>query len=417
MTSIVEFPALKEAQGTLNAKRKALAEIFAEAGPDYDMSKVKSVSGDTHAKVDHIRTLNTEIDACQGKVDELMVVAKAAAAARHGQDKGAGESGSEPDARQAKGAEPGVKKSLGEMFVDSRAFKEYRRGSSEGPTEHFDIEVKSLFETGAGWQPEVTRTGRMVEMATRPIQVIDFIPGTTTSQSSVQYMEETTFVNNAAETAEGAQYPEAQLELTEKDSPVRKIAVWLPVTDEQLEDVPQARGYVNNRLPFMLRQRLDQQILTGSGTAPNLRGLGNTTGVLTQAKGADPVPDAIYKAMVRVMTEGRAMPNLVILNPLDWQDIRLLRTADGIYIWGSPSDAGPERIWGLPVAKSDAQTENTGLVLDTSFTELATRRGVDVQISNAHSDFFIRGKQAVRADMRMAFIVYRPAAVAKVTGI
>src|SRR5437660_1032156 len=83
----------------------------------------------------------------------------------------------------------------------------------------------------------------------------------------------------------------AALAVTEQSSTVRKIAVYLPVTDEQFEDEPHARDYVDNRLEFMLRQRLDQQLLTGSGTAPNLRGILNVAGILTQAKGTDPAPD------------------------------------------------------------------------------------------------------------------------------
>jgi HK97 family phage major capsid protein len=306
-------------------------------------------------------------------------------------------------------------KSLGDLFTESVAFKG-KRGSI-GPEASLDIDVKALMTTAAGWTPETTRTGHLVDMAVRPIQVIDLVPGNTTSQAAVVYMEETTFTNNAAETAEGSPYVESALGLTEKSSPVRKIATFLPVTDEQLEDVPQARGYINNRLPFMLRQRLDAQILVGDGTAPNLRGFLNTVGIQTMAKGTDPTPDAFYKAMVQVQVTGRAMPNAIVMNPLDWQDVRLLRTADGIYIWGSPSDAGPARMWGLPIAQSDALTQNTGLVLDTTFTELDTRRGIDVQVSNSHSTFFTEGKQAVRADTRVALVVYRPAAICSVTGI
>src|SRR3546814_10738239 len=62
----------------LNAKRDSLAGILAEAGPDYDMSKVKSVAGDTSAKVAEIGKINAEIDECKQKVDELLVVARAA---------------------------------------------------------------------------------------------------------------------------------------------------------------------------------------------------------------------------------------------------------------------------------------------------------------------------------------------------
>ncbi|MCP3805380.1 phage major capsid protein [Allokutzneria sp. A3M-2-11 16] len=407
----VTFPALADAEGRLDAKRRELKSVFDEAGPDLDMDKITSISGDSLAKVEHIRALNTELDELAVKAEGLRAVAKAAEAAAN-----------IPGAREPGDGERRVddggrgRKRLGEHFVASQAYK--ARQGKQGPEAHIDVELKTLMETGAGWAPETTRTGRLVEFATRPLQVIDLIPGTTTNQTAVVYMEETTYTNAAAETAEAATYPESALALTEKSSPVRKIATWLPVTDEQLEDEPQAAGYINNRLPNMLRQRLDTQILVGNGTAPNLRGILNTVGIQTQAKGADPTPDAIYKAMTKVKVTGRAMPNAAVLHPNDWQDIRLLRTADGIYIWGSPSEAGPARIWGLPVVEADGITENTGLVGDfANYSELSTRRGIDVQVSNSHSDFFINGKLAVRADMRVALVVYRPAAFATVTGI
>src|SRR5207248_5858794 len=106
-----------------------------------------------------------------------------------------------------------------------------------------------------------------------------------------------TFTNNAAETAEAGTYPESALSTTEQTATVRKVAASLPVTDEQFEDEPRARDYVNNRLEYQLRARLDSQILNGNGTAPNLRGILNVAGINTQAKGTDPAPDAIYKAI------------------------------------------------------------------------------------------------------------------------
>lgn len=418
MTATLTFPKLDEVDGKIQAKQKELGDIFAEAGEDYDLSKVKTISGDSHDKVAHVRKLNDELTDLGKERDELLVVKAAAERVRNAPDTRGGERGSEPGSGPT--GRPSTK-SFGELFTESQAYK--GKVGAHGPVDTLDVDLKSLFGTGEGWEPEVTRTGRVVEFATRPVQVTDLIPQTTTGQSSVAYMEETLFNNTAAETAEStqalaAQYPEAALELTEKTSPVRKIAVFLPITDEQLEDEPMARGYVNNRLPFMLRQRLDSQILVGNGTAPNLDGILNVAGIQTQAKGTDTVPDAVYKALVKVRVTGRALPNAVVLHPFDWQDIRLLRTTDGIYIWGNPSDAGPERIWGLRVAQTDALTENTGLVGDfANFVELAVRRGIDVQVSNSHGEFFIQGKQAMRADMRVALPVYRPAAFCTVTGI
>ena len=247
--------------------------------------------------------------------------------------------------------------------------------------------------------------------------MLDLVPQGTTNQSAVVYMEETTYTNAAAETAEGDAKPEATLELTEQTAPVRKIAVTMHVTDEQWDDEPQVRGYINRRMPFMVRQRLNTQIITGDGVAPNLEGVLNVTGIQTQAKSTDPVPDAVYKAMVKVMTTGQAMPDAYVTNPLDWQDVRLLRTADGIYIWGSPADAGPERIWGLRTVLAQGITENTGVVGDFgNFSELAVRQGISVEVGYVNDDFK-KNLKTLRAEMRAALLFYRPAAFCSVTGI
>jgi HK97 family phage major capsid protein len=399
------FPALQEAQQKLAAKQDTLGKIFAEAGDNLDLTKVTSIDGDTKAKAEQIKAINDELTDLGAEVDRLKAVASAAEASAD-RAKATGE----PEGDRAIG-ERNRAKSFGEGFVKSAAFTE------KGQEATIEIDLKTLLDT-TGYVPETTRTGRVVDFATRPIQVLDLIPQTTTTQAAVTYMEETTFTNNAAEVAEGGTYPESALALTERTSTVRKVGTWLPVTDETLEDIPRAQQYIDNRLPFMVRQRLDSQVLVGNGTAPNLRGVLNVAGIQTQAKGTDPVPDAVYKAIVKVRTVGFAMPDAYVTNPTDWQDVRLLRTADGIYIWGNPSEAGPERIWGLNVAQANGLTENTGLVGDFgNFSELAVRRGIETKVSDSHSTFFVEGKQAIRADVRAAFVVYRPAAFCTVTGI
>jgi HK97 family phage major capsid protein len=408
-SSDIDFPALKEARGKLGAKRKELSTIFDEAGPDIDLAKVKSIDGDTTAKAAHIKNLNDEMADLGKKVDELREVAKAAAAARSGEAPG---ENSDDLGDEDRHTTKGRQKSVGELIVKSDAFK------TKGATSEIEIELKALFDSATGWVPETTRGPRLVDFATRPIELLDLIPTTTTNQTAVTFMEETTFTNAAAETAEGAAKPEATLALTERTSVVRKIPVFLSVTDETLEDEPRARQYIENRLPFMVRQRLSGQIIAGTGAGVNLRGILNVVGIQTQAKGADPTPDAVYKAMTKVEVTGQAIPDAVVFHPNDWQDVRLLRTADGIYIWGNPSEAGPERIWGLRVVKVQAATENTAVVGDwANFSELAVKKEMEVKISDSHASHFIENKQAIRAEMRAALIFYRPTAFCTVTGI
>ena len=198
---------------------------------------------------------------------------------------------------------------------------------------------------------------------------------------------------------------------------MRKIAVWIPVTDEQLEDVPGMQEYIENRLGFMVRQRLNTQILVGNGTPPNLLGILSVVGIQTQAKGVDPTPDAVYKAMTKVRVTGQAMPSAYVTHPNDWQEVKLLRTTDGIYIWGNPSEMGPDRIWGLPVVLDAGMTEGTGIVGDfANYSLLAERKGLTIKVGYQNDDF-IKNQRSIVAEIRAAFAVLRPTAFCSVTGI
>ena len=206
--------------------------------------------------------------------------------------------------------------------------------------------------------------------------------------------------------------------LTERTSTVRKIAVQIPITDEQLDDVAQVGAYVNQRLSYMIRARLDSQIIAGNGTAPNLEGMNNVTGITTQAKGSHPTPDAVYKAIRACRATVFAEPSAVLVHPNDWQDIRLLTTTDGVYVFGPPSQAGVDTIWGKPVVVDSDITENTALVgAFQSHCYVAVRRGVAVQISSEHASYFIQGVKAVLAEMRAGLVVRREDAFTTVTGI
>jgi HK97 family phage major capsid protein len=239
-----------------------------------------------------------------------------------------------------------------------------------------------------------------------------------TSYNAVPFMEETTSTSGALEIAEGAEKQESTLGFTEQSSPVRTIATVLPITNDLLQDVGACRSYVDARLGYFVRARLDSELLTGDGAAPNLRGILNVVGLQTQAKGADPTPDALGKAMDLCRVNGGYDADAIVMHPNDWQDIRHLRTADGVYIWGNPADAAPPRVWGLPVCVTSACPQNTAIV--GSFRGAAMlfwRSDLQIAISDSHDDFFIKNKLMLRAEVRVALACFRPQAFVQVTGV
>lgn len=429
---------LREAREKLEAKQDELAAIFDEArdGEELNFSKVESIEGGPQAVADEVKRRNEELNEL-GENVEALVEAQQAAEDQKRRERLLEEPVQQgPHPENGKGAEQRTQKSLGQMITETKRYQEYaKRGVPGGIDFSFKdvlpsdlmagaalpntMGTKTLFQTSAGWAPESVRIpGLVVDAVTRPIQLLDIVPLAQTDSAQIVYMEETTRTHAAAETAEGATYPEAAFALTEQTSNVRKIATSIPVTDEQLEDVAQAESYLSGRLIFGLRQRLDEQVLTGSGTGVNLEGIANNGSIQTQALGSDPVPDAFFKAMQNIRVTGRAMPTHHIIHPDDWEDIRLLRTADGIYIWGNPSEAGPERMFGLPVVQADAGSAGTGYVgsFMPAWISLFEKRGVDVQVGYVDTQF-TEGERTIRADMRMAFVLFRPAAFCQVTGI
>lgn len=319
-------------------------------------------------------------------------------------------------------------RSIGEAFVKSLAFKSFaERQQMNVPVElPQDLLFKAVLGTDATlagvddeYAPQAIRLPGIITPYEQANVVASLFPQATTTQNAIPFMVETQTTNAAAETAEAAAKPESALDFDESSAPVRKIATWLPVTEELFMDVPAMQGYVDARLRTFLLQREDGQLLTGDGVAPNLEGILSNGDIQTQALGADTVLDAVHKAVTKVRTVGFQEPDAVLFHPNDWEAIRLLKTAtEGIYLWGHPSEPGPSRVWGIPVTLTTRLTENTGLVGAFAMSAMIFRRaGVTVRVADQHSDFAIYNKMAIIAEERIAFPIFRPTGFCTVTGI
>jgi HK97 family phage major capsid protein len=406
-----------ELSEAINAKRSRLAELF-KGFPDCKLSSDEESEANT---------LNGELKGMQDRFNQLSTLEAIAEQSKRDSERHT------PTQRDLERPAGNVQrdeqpKSLGEQFTDHQSYSATKGMPSRKAGADLDFDftnyirngaggVKTTMTTAAGFSAPNYRTTNVVMSAQRRPVVADLIPQDTTALSVIKYMEETTFTNNAASVAEGGAKPESALAFTERSQQVEKIATFLPVTDEQLDDVPGIRSVIDNRLSLMLLLAEEVELLTGSGTTPHLQGFTTKSGIQTQAKGADPTPDAVFKAMTKIRYTGFADPTGIVFHPNDWQDIRLLRTADGVYIWGSPADAGPERIWGLPIVQTTAMTENTALVGDfVMFSHISRKMGVRIDVGWINAQF-TSNLQTIRIEERLSLEIYRAAAFATVTGI
>ena len=66
---------------------------------------------------------------------------------------------------------------------------------------------------------------------------------------------------------------------------VYKIAHWLPVTEEMLEDVPALRSYIDSRLRLGVQLAEEDKLLNGAASPAELTGILHRDGLRTAVAG------------------------------------------------------------------------------------------------------------------------------------
>jgi HK97 family phage major capsid protein len=427
---------LKDLHGRIAAKRNRLAELYAKKNDqgEYDW---------TPQERDEIKTIDTALeDLCpryeslrdhdrrdKANADALKSLNQPYDVLPFGFNPAG--SGSGPFAASADNT-----KSLGTMFVESDSMKAWldrckKAGVPTAPpnfTEEFlGFDITSalktvMTETGTGYSPPNNRTNVVILSAQRRPVVADLVPSDPTELQVVKYMREATFTNNAINVLEGAALGNSQLGYTQISQTVEAIGAYLPVTNQQLADVPSLRGLIDQRLMLQLSLQEENQLLTGNNTSPNLQGFLTVAGLNTQALGSDPRPDAVMKAITAVRfntgaSAGFADPSGVIFHPTDWQNIRLTKDSMGNYLWGGPSEQGVARIWGLPCVITPAITQGTALVGDFQMFSHISRRQTAAVETGLVNDDFIKNQLTLRLVERLSLEIYRAGAFCTVTGL
>ncbi len=194
-------------------------------------------------------------------------------------------------------------------------------------------------------------------------RVANLIPVERTEAPTVFFFRGSTAASAAAAVAEGAAKPESSPVWVQVVAPVRKLAHHTRVNDEVLQDFSNFSNVVGSELLAGLIDAENAQLLTGSGVAPNLTGLLNTTGILTRARGTDNNLDAILKAKADLRVGASfTEPDAVVLHPSNLMNIQTSKDADGRYLTNDPAAPGPESLFGMRVVATTKCTLGTALV-------------------------------------------------------
>lgn len=332
------------------------------------------------------------------------------------------------DAPASAKAQAEIARSMGEAFTKSDAYKMARERIAAsnnlpvGTTDSVKVadrgEVKTLFQITSTHAslPVEDRTSLIVAKPLAGLDFLSMIASATTDSDLVEWVEETTYTNNAAETAETSSAPESAVAFTVRSAAVKEIPHFIPVTRRALADVAYVESWINNRLVDGIRRRLQTQVLSGDGSGENFTGIYNTSGIgsIDRSTLSVTMLDGLHKAITNIRVNAFQEPDFIGIHPEDYEALRLTREGSGTgqYLFGAPNLQGPATLWGVPMVVHSAFTSGAPLVGVGREATLWVREGVSVSASDSHSTYFVDRKVALLGTMRAAFGVTQPKAFA-----
>ena len=331
------------------------------------------------------------------------------------------------------------RKSLGQLVVESAAYKSaFANGAKSQFSSSVDLKTVGTINEGAtlsggfgtglfGAAVVPEYLPGIVDLRFNPLVVSDLFAQGTTSSSSISYLKESVFQNNAAGVAEGTAIPQTDDAAVRVQVQVGKIAHLLKITDEMLMDAEAYTSFVNSRLAYGVQLAEQTALMSGAGY-PSVNGLLGASGLATPfaANGATGVTDidGIFNMLTTIRTTAWLEPDAILVNPVDWQRIRLRKDQYGQYYSGGPFTgaygnggySNVDSIWGIKVVVTPAVPANTILVgCFKQGAQIFRRQGITVEMTNSHVDDFANGLVTVRAEERLALAIYRAGAFGKVT--
>jgi HK97 family phage major capsid protein len=267
----------------------------------------------------------------------------------------------------------------------------------------------------------ITGIGANASLATIDVQrnqaqelklaLLDLIVWMPVSGDLIPMLRESAYDIMADEVAEGAVKPESNLTFGVENITISVVAHWVRVTKQLLDDMPALASYIEGRLAYGVRLKLEAKVINGTTASfSGLMKVGNSLVAVPETLAIDTINTAKYQVWGSGIT-----PEAIVLNPVDWGKIEREKSDAGEYLLGTPGGMIQPVLWGLPIVLSSAMPAGKFWLGNLTLGVTGyVRQDVMVELSTEDADNFTKNLVTVRAEMRAGFGVAIPDA--QVTG-
>lgn len=320
-------------------------------------------------------------------------------------------------------------RSLGDHFVKGLGQRSLKNpGTITVPEFKAATDTQAVGNTGltGAFGPLVTDVDTSFVTPNRQRLVIaDLLASGSVSGNAITYPVFGALEGGTAFVGEGGQKPQMHVaDPTWVTDSLGEVAGWFKITDDMAEDLPYVVSEINTTALYDLASKEEAALLAGNGTSPNLRGILNRSGVQTETSAStEDNADALFRALTKVQTGSGFNADGIVINPADYQTLRLSKDANGQYFgggffsgqYGNGGIVEQPPLWGLRTVVTAAIPAGTVLVGAFNTAKVFRKGGVRVESTNSHADDFTNDKITIRVRERLGLQVKYPAAFVKVT--
>jgi hypothetical protein len=159
-----------------------------------------------------------------------------------------------------------------------------------------------------------------------------------------------------AATVEDQQKPGAEFAFDDGSVDLEKLAAFVPISEEMIEDSPVIARYINVQLALMVSQAEEYKLAT------EVYASATGVGISADVDGSNGF-DAIAGGILDVQQNAHVDPDAIFINPVDWWGLKATKsTTSGDYYSGGPFVAGASNPWGIPAVASSTAPAGFPLV-------------------------------------------------------
>ena len=271
-----------------------------------------------------------------------------------------------------------------------------------GGRKRIDVDVKAV-TTESNWAGTdfLTELDRDIDQLSRKRKgILDIVNVGTVSTRYITYVSHIKGTKpqwvGDGEVSEGVLKEEGAEDWRETTEEVKKIAGWVKVSKEMLDDLGFIRSEINNDLLLGMREQIEDSLLNGLGGSQinGLLSLGMglppfIPGPFANAIAGANISDVIRVAVAQVESENYT-PTHIVMHPQDVASMQLTKGTDNTYTYPMylpGSEEASLRVAGITVVSSTYIAQDTFLLGDFSKVNVRMRNNIELEVGLDSDDF------------------------------